>query len=137
MMVVVRFVSTKFRIKTIFTMMITIVISVIIILMCWHQRHHLSSTACGSEQVCSQLCTEGPANFLKKSQQDYKPDDPQIASNFAAWLTFLGNPLLCVAVLYPIAVEKIPALLTTVSKATRSTCQPEHQIFDLRHVASP
>jgi hypothetical protein len=25
-----------------------------------------------------------PANFLKKSQQDYKPDDPQIASNFDA-----------------------------------------------------
>eukprot|EP00435_Cladocopium_sp_Y103_P013208 s1433_g3.t1 len=34
-----------------------------------------------------------PANFLKKSQQDYKPDDPQIASNFDCVADFLDQML--------------------------------------------
>lgn len=34
-----------------------------------------------------------PANFLKKSQQDYKPDDPQIASNFECIADFLDQML--------------------------------------------
>ena len=34
---------------------------------------------------------EVPANFLKKSQQDYKPDDPQIAANFDSFLQRAGR----------------------------------------------
>ncbi len=39
----------------------------------------------GGTMISSIFCRKVAANFLKKSPQDYKPDDSQIASNLEAW----------------------------------------------------